>query len=141
MNNFKYYLTLLLIILIIILLITYNSDLLQNFNFLDLKNIINIDFEKTRELIQVPVQKQQPIKQPIQQLAQQQIPVPELAQTYLIHNENKYTDDNNINEFFIDNKIDSDLENSIDKKYFLNSEEYQITENTRDAIVNALQNI
>jgi hypothetical protein len=112
MSTFTNYLIVTLIILILLLTFTYSTDYLQLNNLLTQETESSENFSYSSD---TEYEKEKNIE--------------------------KSKNNENINDFLIDNNfatIDSD---NINKQLFLNTDEYQMTENTNNAISNALRNI
>jgi hypothetical protein len=139
MSTFTNYLIVILIALIILLTFTYSSDYLQ-MNIPFIQNFESSEHYENYENNEKMVEKT----------------------NTKINNLNNLNNSNNLNKVNIDNRVDridridktDDINNflidtnfgtidsdNLNRDIFLQTEEYQMTENTNNAIFNALQNI
>jgi hypothetical protein len=128
MSTFTNYLIVILIALIILLTFTYSTDYLK----------INLPFKKDIETSENSLEYNNELKQQNHMFKKK-------IETYKIDenkNENKNENENeDINNYLIDTNFATIESDNLNNELFIQTDDYQMTENTNNAITNALRNI
>jgi hypothetical protein len=125
MSTFTNYLIVILIALIILLTFTYSTDYLK----------IDLPFKKDIETSENSLEYNN-------QLNQQNHMFKKKIETYKIDEiDEKKNENEDINNFLIDTNFTTNDSDHLNNELFIQTDDYQMTENTNNAITNALRNI
>jgi hypothetical protein len=135
MTSLTSYLLVILIVGIILLTITYTTDFSFPIGSINMSNFFDNSSESSSSCSNIEYEK---TKKPIQQFKPNPNQVQNKSTPSSCISPQTKEESNDISSFLIDNNFDSD---NINKQLFNYTEDFQMTENTGNAIANALADL